>query len=171
MSLKTENSRRVAKSRPVCMGLKSLLFFAIFPPLFQKIVYKYMLYAVTTRPVYHVTSSYQDLFSTRGKSLGTRLICSVASSSPGPSSGGSGLGTRMVQLLTQSRSPSMPVRGLRAPLTCERACSGNEIVVDVSNIELVTAPKCQKQLLLSTFLREVVSRRYYRKYYAPIVIL
>jgi hypothetical protein len=29
--------------------------------------------------------------------------------------------------------------------------------VDVSGIELMTAPKCQKQLLLSTFLRRVVA--------------
>jgi hypothetical protein len=29
-------------------------------------------------------------------------------------------------------------------------------VVEVSDIELVTAPKCQKQLLLSSFLREVL---------------
>jgi hypothetical protein len=30
------------------------------------------------------------------------------------------------------------------------------LIVDVSDIELVTAPKCQKQLLLSTFLCEMV---------------
>ena len=30
------------------------------------------------------------------------------------------------------------------------------LIVDVSDIELVTAPKCQKQLLLSTILCEVV---------------
>jgi hypothetical protein len=31
MSLKIENSRRVAKSRPVCMGLIALLFFSFLP--------------------------------------------------------------------------------------------------------------------------------------------
>jgi shikimate kinase len=37
MSLKTENSRRVAKSCPVCMGLKSSISNAF---LYEKLVYK-----------------------------------------------------------------------------------------------------------------------------------
>ena len=37
MSLKTENSRRVAKSRPVCVGLKSSISNAF---LYEKLVYK-----------------------------------------------------------------------------------------------------------------------------------
>ena len=37
MSLKTENSRRVAKSRPVCMGLKALKY-KIYIHIFQGIL-------------------------------------------------------------------------------------------------------------------------------------